>query len=41
MQVACKPVARFLDDNPIWIWDVHFLSITTKDSEGDELISAV
>jgi hypothetical protein len=39
MQVACKPVARFLDDNLMQIWDAYSLSITTKDSEGDELMS--
>jgi hypothetical protein len=39
MQVAYKPVAKFLDDNLMQIWDAHSLSITTKDSEGDELTS--
>jgi hypothetical protein len=39
MQAACKPVARFLDDNLMQIWDAHSLSVTTKDSEGDELMS--
>jgi hypothetical protein len=39
MQAARKPVARFLDDNPMRIWDAHSLSVTTKDSEGDELTS--
>jgi hypothetical protein len=38
-QAARKPVARFLDDNPMQIWDAHSLSITIKDSEGDELMS--
>jgi hypothetical protein len=39
MQVAYKPVTKFLDDNLMQIWDAYSLSITTKDSKGDELTS--
>jgi hypothetical protein len=39
MQAARKPVASVLDDNPMRIWDAHSLSVTTMDSDGNELTS--
>jgi hypothetical protein len=39
MQAARKLVTRFLDNNLMQIWDAYSLSVTIKDSEGNELMS--